>query len=179
MAAAGGGLVIGFELIWARVLSLLPERTSARYVGMRASIGIAAIAVMAISCTQSVASVEFVHDGATSLVIQQYGGLNDQPPLGLLASIHISDSSKVSQLAHELNTLPAFPSGAMNCPMDDGSYYALVFSFGDETSIAIKIEARGCQGVYVGGSKQPVAWAAKSPELFDTLKGLLAHQPAS
>jgi hypothetical protein len=67
----------------------------------------------------------------------------------------------------------------MNCRMDDGSYYALVFSFGDGTSIAIKVEARGCQGVYVGGSKQPVAWSAKSPELFDTLKGLLAHQPAS
>jgi hypothetical protein len=74
MAAAAGGLVIGFELIWARVLSLLPGRTSARYIGMRASIRIAAIAVMAISCTQSVASVAFVHDGATSLVIQQYGG---------------------------------------------------------------------------------------------------------
>lgn len=146
---------------------------------MRASIRLAAIAVMAISCTQPVASVGFVGDGATSLVIQQYGGLNDQPPLGLIASIHISDSSKISQLAHELNMLPAFPSGAMNCPMDDGSYYALIFSYGDGTSTAIKAEARGCQGVYVGGTKQPVAWAAKSPDLFDTVRGLLAHQPAS
>jgi len=155
------------------VHSLLPERTLARYVGMRAWIGLAAIAIMAISCTQSVASAGFVRGGATTVLIQQYGGLNDKPPLGLLASIQVRDSTQISQLVHELNTLPAYPSGTMHCPMDDGSHFALVFSFGDGTSTMVKVEARGCQGVTVGGSKQPVAWAAKSPELFDTLRGLL------
>jgi len=43
----------------------------------------------------------------------------------------------------------------------------------DGTSTMVKVEATGCQGVYVGGSRQPVVWAAKSPELFETLRGLL------
>jgi hypothetical protein len=128
---------------------------------------------MAISCTQSAVAAGLVRDGATSLLIQQYGGLNDQPPLGLVASIQISDLSQISQLVHELNTLPAYPSGAMFCPMDDGSYFALAFSYRDRTSTMVTVDARGCQPVYVGGSKQPVAWAAKSPELFDMLRGLL------
>ena len=146
---------------------------------MRAWIRLAAIGIMAISCTQSAESAGLVRDGATTVVIQQYGGLNDRPPLGLLASIHVSDSSQISQLVHELNALPAYPSGTIHCPLDDGSYFAMVFSYGDGTSTMVKVGARGCQGVYVGGSKQPVAWAVKSPELFDTLRRLLAQQPAS
>ena len=146
---------------------------------MRAWIWLAAIGMMAISCTQSAASAGLVREGATSVLVQQYGGLNDQPPLGLVASIHVSDSSQISQLARELNTLPPYPSGTMHCPMDDGSYFAMVFSYGDGTSTTVKVEATGCQGVYVGGSKQPVAWTATSPALLETLRGLLAHQPAS
>lgn len=142
---------------------------------MRSWIRLAAIGVMAISCTQSAESAGLVRAGATSVLIQQYGGLNDQPPLGQLESIQVSDSSQISQLVHELNTLPAYPRGTMLCPMDDGSHFAMVFSYGDGTSTMVKAEARGCQGVYVGGSKQPVAWAAKSPELFDILRGLLTH----
>lgn len=146
---------------------------------MRSWIRLAAIGIVAISCTQSAESAGLVRAGATSVLIQQYGGLNDQPPLGLLDSIQVSDSSQISQLVHELNTLPAYPSGTMFCPMDDGSYFAVVFSYRDRTSTMVKLEARGCQGVYVGGSKQPAAWAAKSPGLFDTLRGLLAHQATS
>ena len=143
-----------------------------RYVDMRAWLGLAAIGIMAISCTQSAVAAGLVRDGATSALIQQYGGLNDQPSLGLVASTHVSDSLQISRLVHELNTLPAYPSGTVFCPMDDGSYFALAFSYGDGTRTMVKVDARGCQAVYVGGSKQPVAWAAKSPELFDTLRGL-------
>ncbi len=142
---------------------------------MRWWIRLAAIGIMAISCTQSAESAGLVHAGATGVLIQQYGGLNDQPPLGRLESIQVSDTSQISQLVHELNTLPAYPSGTMLCPMDDGSHFAMVFSYGDGTSTMVTVEANGCQGVYVGGSKQPVAWAAKSPELFDMLRGLLTH----
>ncbi len=152
---------------------LLPEPPAVRYVDMRAWLWFAAIGIMAISCTQSAAAAGLVRDGATSVLIQQYGGLNDQPPLGLVASIHVSDSSQISQLVHELNTLPAYPSGTMFCPMDDGSHFALAFAYVDRTTTMVKVDARGCQAVYVGGSKHPAAWAAKSPELFDTLRGLL------
>jgi hypothetical protein len=120
-----------------------------------------------------------VRVGATSVLIQQYGGLNDQPPLGLLASIRVTDSSQIDPLVHELDALPAYPSGTMFCPMDDGSYFAMTFSYSGGTSAMVKAQARGCQGVYVGESKQPAAWAAKSAELFDTLRGLLAQPTPS
>jgi hypothetical protein len=146
---------------------------------MRSWIWLAAIGMMAISCTPSAQSAGLVRDGATSVLIQQYGGLNDQPPLGLRASIRVTDSSQINSLVHELDALPAYPSGTMFCPMDDGSYFAITFFYGGGTSAMVKAEARGCQGVYVGASRQPAAWAAKSPELFDALRGLLAHQATS
>jgi hypothetical protein len=156
----------------------LPQLTSPRYVDVRGWILLAA-GILLISCTQSAASAGIVRGGASSALVQQFGGLNDQPPLGLLVSVQISDSSEINRLADELNALPAFPSGLMNCPMDDGSYFAIAFSYPDGASAKVKVEARGCQGVYVGGSTQPAAWAAKSPQLFVTLTRLIAHQPAS
>jgi len=154
----------------------LPELTSPRYVGVRTWILLAVIGVT-VSCAQTVASAGVVRDGATSVLVQQYGGLNDLPPLGLIASVQVSDPSEISRLSSELKALPPFPSGTMNCPMDDGSYFAIAFSYGDGTSAKVKVEARGCQGVYFGGSTQATYWAAKSPDLIDTLKALLAHRP--
>jgi hypothetical protein len=157
---------------------LLPELGLARYVDMRGWMLLATIGIMAVSCTPADESAGLIRDGATSVLIQQYGGLNDQPPLGLLASIRVTDSSQINSLVHELDALPAYPSGTMFCPMDDGSYFAITFSYGDASSAMVKAKARGCQGVYVGASKQPAAWAAKSPELFAALRGLVA-QPTS
>lgn len=136
------------------------------------------------SCAAYVASLTIltpgaqVRDGATSALIQQFGGLNDKPPLGLKASVHVSDAVVISKLVHELNFLPAFPGG-IHCPMDDGSYFVLVFTYTDGTDTTVKVEASGCGEVYVGGSTEPAAWTATSPALFDTLRGLLAHKPAS
>jgi hypothetical protein len=146
---------------------------------MRGWIGLAAIGIVAVSCTPGAASAVLVSDGATSVLVQQYGGLNDQPPLGLLASIRAADSTQINLLVHELDRLPAYPSGTRFCPMDDGSYFAMTFSYGGGTRTVVKAEARGCQGVYVGGSTQPAAWAAKSPKLFDTLRRLLAQETSS
>jgi hypothetical protein len=154
---------------------LLRELRVSRYVDMRGWMRFAAIGIIAVSCTQSAASAGLVRDGATSVLIQQFGGLNDLPALGLLASIRVTDSSQISPLVNELDALPAYPSATMFCPMDDGSHLAMTFSYGGGASTMVKVEARGCQGVYVGGSKQPAAWAARAPELFDTVRGLLAH----
>src|SRR5260370_17819359 len=106
--------------------------------------------------------------------MQEYGRVNAKPPLGLQESTRVSDTSEISKLAQEIDALPAYPSGTMFCPMDDGSYFVLVFFYGGGTSAMVKVEARGCQGVYVGGSRQPSVWAAKSPGLFDLLRSLLA-----
>lgn len=114
-----------------------------------------------------------VRDGANHVFIQKYGGLNDKPPFGLLASVDISDPAAISKLVHEVNALPAFPGG-MFCPMDSGSYFALAFTYADRSSTTIKVETSGCGEVYEGESAQAVAWTLKSPAFLDALNGLLA-----
>ncbi len=52
-----------------------------------------------------------VRGGANHVFIDKHGGLNNQPPLGLLASVDISDPAAISKLVHEVNALPAFPAG--------------------------------------------------------------------
>jgi hypothetical protein len=131
------------------------------------------------SPTPSPRSAGLLRGGAITVLIEQFGGLNDQPPLGLKVSVQISDPAAISKLVRELNALPAFPGGVFSCPMDDGSYFALVFTYADGTGIDVKVEAGGCGGVYIGGSTQPVAWTLTSPTLVDTLKSLLANKPPS
>jgi hypothetical protein len=115
--------------------------------------------------------------GASSVLIEQFGGMNDESPLGLKASLQISDPAVVSKLVHELNALPAFPDLFIFCPMDDGSYFALVFTYPGGTSTGVKVMAAGCGAVYIGGSSHAVAWTRATPAFLDTLRGLLA--PAS
>jgi hypothetical protein len=118
-----------------------------------------------------------IGDGATSVLIQQYRGLSDQPPLGLLAWVRISDSGAIRRLVHELNALPAYPSGGMLCADGDGAYFAVDLTYDRGTSTTVRVDRNGCQRVYFGRWEQPVAWAFNSPRLFDTLGGLLAHTP--
>jgi hypothetical protein len=115
-----------------------------------------------------------VRRGATGVLIEQFGGMNDQPALGLKASVQISDPAVVSKLVHDLNALPAFPDALMFCPLDDGSYFALELAYADGTSTGVKVEAAGCGGVYIGGSSHAAAWTATTPAFDESLKGLLA-----
>ncbi|HVC78439.1 MAG TPA: hypothetical protein VND96_18185 [Candidatus Micrarchaeaceae archaeon] len=109
-------------------------------------------------------------------MVERFGGLNDQPPLSLIASVAVSDPAAVNHILMQLNDLPPFPGGTF-CPMDDGSYFALIFTYVDGTKVSVKVEARGCGEVFVGDSAQPVAWTATSPNFVATLQGLFA--PAS
>jgi hypothetical protein len=113
-----------------------------------------------------------VRDGAAGVLVEQYGGLNDTPPMRLRRSIHTTSPTAIIKLVHELNSLPPFPDGVF-CPMGDGSYYQIVFTYPDGTSIAVQLDATACNAVTFKGSDQPVAWAAPSPNLYVTLKGLL------
>ena len=113
--------------------------------------------------------------GAIGVLIEQFGGLNDQPPLGLKASVRINDPAVISRLTRELNALPPFPDGVFSCPMDDGSYFVVVFTYGRGTSTTVKLEAHGCGGVFVGDSTQPVAWTLTSPGLLNSLTGLVGQ----
>jgi hypothetical protein len=124
-------------------------------------------------------SAGLVRPAAISVLIEKFGGLNDLPPLGLQGSVRTSDSTAISSLVRELNGLPAAPSGMMSCSMDDESYFEIVLTYADQTSTSVEVQATGCQFASIGASNPVVAWAAKSPELFDTLKGLLARKPGS
>lgn len=114
-----------------------------------------------------------VRNGAKSVLIQQYGGLNNQNPLGLIASVQTSDPDAIRLLIRELNVLPVFPSGAHSCPLDDGSYFAIVLTYADGATTPVRVDATGCKAVSIGGSNPIVLWAFNSPDLFNTLKSLL------
>jgi hypothetical protein len=113
-----------------------------------------------------------VRRGASGVLIQQFGGMNDQPALGLKATLQTSDPVMVSKLVHDLNALPAFPNEIMSCPSDDGSHFVLEFAYANGTSTRVTVEATGCSGVYIGGSNHAVAWTRTAPAFLETLKGL-------
>lgn len=117
----------------------------------------------------------FIPDHPTAADVDQYGGLNDTPALGLKKHVHITDQAALQGLASQLDSLPPFPTGTMFCPMDDGSYYLVDFTYGaDSVDYPMKVGARGCQGVYIFGLDRAGAWAgATSPDIVDTLASLV------
>jgi len=124
-------------------------------------------------------SLELPLSGTVSVLIEQFAGQNDQPRGDPDASVYITDTTAISRLVRELNALPVFPDGIVSCGVHDGAYFALVFTYADGSTAALKVEDSGCGRVYLGGSLQPVAWILTSPEVIDTFKGLLARIPAS
>jgi hypothetical protein len=88
-------------------------------------------------------SADLIGDGAKDVLVQQYGGLNDQPALGLRSAVLISDARAISRLVHELNALPAYPGTPMWCGFGDGSYFAADFTYVRGNSTTVKVEASG------------------------------------
>lgn len=129
----------------------------------------------ALPTPQSPRSTGLLAANAESVLIQQYGGLNVQNPLGLIASVETSDPAVIRRVVQELNALPVFPSGVRSCPMDDGSYFAIVLTYAGGAPTPIKVEASGCRAVSIGGSKPIVLWAFNSPGLYDALRAMLAR----
>src|ERR1700688_2774980 len=72
--------------------------------------------------------------GAIRVVIERFGGMTDQPPSSMIASVGISDPAVVNRVITQLNGLPPFPGGVF-CPMDDGSYFELTFTYVDGTKV--------------------------------------------
>lgn len=125
--------------------------------------------------TQIPRTTGLVRDGAIGAVVQRFGGMNDKPPLTLIASVQIKEAAVTRGLIRDLNALPAFPAGGMSCPMDDGSYFRIIFAYVDGTHAAVKLEATGCTELYLEESAQPVAWAATSRGALYTLEGLFTQ----
>lgn len=138
-------------------------------------LAIAAGALMLVGCGRAASPATLVPPEPKTAVIQLFGGFNDNPQLGLRASANVSDPASIRKLVTELNSLPPYPSGTIFCPEDFGSYYTIVLGYANtsETTTTVKVTSTGCQGVYVGGSDQPDAWAAKAPQLFQDLDQIL------
>ncbi len=116
-----------------------------------------------------------VRKGPTSADIEHYGGLNDNPPLALRKSIRVTDPNALGQLVQELNPLPPFPRDLLPCPVNDGSYYRIDLHYMAGGDATIKVDATGCQAVYLGETKQAAAWAANAHGLFTLLGGFLGE----
>jgi len=123
-------------------------------------------------------TVGFIKGGAISVLIEQFGGMNDQPPMRRKAFVQIKDSAVINILVRQLNALPA-PPALIYCPLSDDSYFALTFAYASRGSVAVKVEAVGCGYVFVGGATEPVAWTLTSPVLLSSLQALTAHPPGS
>jgi hypothetical protein len=120
----------------------------------------------------------FLWRGAVRVVIERFGGLNDKPPSAMIGSVGISDLAVVTSLVTQLNAMPPFPDGSFHCPMDDGSYFELVFTYVDGTRVSVIVQSTGCQVVYLNDFAHTVAWAEAFPNFIATLEGLLTHYPA-
>jgi len=89
--------------------------------------------------------------GATALELCRYRGLN--PPGGfgrLILSRRVTNAGTVRSLAKGLDALPRVPSGAFDCPADDGSQVLAIFGYPRRDPVTIRVKMRGCQVVTNG-----------------------------
>jgi hypothetical protein len=117
----------------------------------------------------------FIRKHPVSADVWQYGGVNDNPPLSVKKTVHISDPTALENLATQLDSLPPYPVHIGSCPNDDRSFYLVDLNYVGGGGTALRINASGCQAVYEGGSKKPIAWALNGqPGIFSVLSDLLA-----
>jgi hypothetical protein len=150
------GVGTGYDMAWAQLTLKAPLGTR---LAVRASDG-SVLPVFA-------ADDGFIRTGATSADIKQFGGLNDNPPLSLRKSVHITDQIAVAQVVKELGLLPPYPTDTFHCPMNDGSYYAIDLHYAAGGDTTLKVDAEGCQAVYMDDSKRPIAWVPVEPQCTD------------
>ena len=84
----------------------------------------------------------------------------------------VTDPISIRQLKDAVNELPAFPSGTVFCPFDDGSSYRLAFMYEDGSDRDLRLEATGCRGLSVDGSERETAIALNDPQLYALLDEL-------
>jgi hypothetical protein len=109
--------------------------------------------------------------GAGSVRITRDPGLLVLPPVDRT----ITDPATVSKLASDIEGLPAFPKGAINCPADFGTGYRLAFDMPGQSPWTAVIDVSGCRTVTP--SDGPVRWGIGSRALFTDLGAALALAP--
>lgn len=89
--------------------------------------------------------------GVLEIRLCRYSGLNGHVPPGkLVRSRLITNRVLVEKLVIEFDALKPFPSGAFNCPSDDGSLILALLAYPRRHSVVIEVDQTGCQGVTNG-----------------------------
>ncbi len=109
--------------------------------------------------------------GATLMRICRYAGLNDGHPLALIATGLVSSSRSIAAIARELDRLPPFPTGALSCPMDDGSALLIYLGYRQGQTVTIGVALTGCGGASNGSVTR---WAGNSDAVTQLER--LAHR---
>lgn len=86
----------------------------------------------------------------SGLVLCRYGGLNNQPSLGLARAVRIKRVGRVRGLGRKLDALPEPTPGTSSCPYDDGSAIAAVFRYKNAAPVAVVVHLGGCGDVNNG-----------------------------
>jgi hypothetical protein len=95
--------------------------------------------------------------GIESVVVCRYSGSNtpttdgsSSQPGNLQQSATVTDAPTVAELVGAVNEGEPWPSGPINCPMDDGRSYELFIHHPRPTGETVIVEASGCQSVQSG-----------------------------
>jgi hypothetical protein len=87
-----------------------------------------------------------VPDGARSVLLCRYRGLNPQPkrPGTLARARTVTTARIVRRLARELDALGPFPPRARACPKDDGSEVVAFFRYARTGDDPVAVTLGGC-----------------------------------
>ena len=92
-----------------------------------------------------------------------------------LPGITVRDRAKARALARLVCSLPTTPDGTINCPVDFGGGYQLVFMTSGLHLPAVTVHASGCETVTGAGGRQ-ARWVARSPKFWASLARLTGIQ---
>lgn len=111
------------------------------------------------------------------------GQLGQTKPLPRkLPGITVRDRAKARALARLVCSLPPMPHGVVNCPVNTGGGYQLVFMASGLHLPAVTVRANGCETVTGTGGGRQARWVARSPKFWASLSRLTgiqapAHSP--
>jgi hypothetical protein len=119
-------------------------------------------------------------NGAHTIRLCQYSGLNAQRPLSLVHSRLLTQPAVVSGLVRRFDGLPRFPKGGgIACPSDDGSQIIALLTYPHGRRVRISVGEQGCNDVKNGSVVRTASGfgphPARGPRLLAQLKRLL-HQ---
>jgi hypothetical protein len=111
-----------------------------------ASPGCSKLAPAPLTSTKPYGRGLFVPQGASSLLLCRYYGLNAQLPRHLQRERLVTSAAPIAQLTAEVNALPPLPQG-IHCPFDDGREIVTTFRYPRRGEAVVSVGLTGCRVV--------------------------------